>query len=70
MCKTSFKVVVSYDGTRSAKEVVNDAIASKVRRIIIYHLPQVINRYIIVLSQTITLTCTLAVKSYRKKKNN
>lgn len=32
MCKTSFKVVVFYDGTRSAKEVLNDAIASKVRR--------------------------------------
>ena len=32
MCKTNFTVVVFYDGTRSAKEVVNDAIASKVRR--------------------------------------
>ena len=32
MCKTNFMVVVFYDGTRSAKEVVNDAIASKVRR--------------------------------------
>ena len=32
MCKMSFKVVVFYDGTRSAKEVLNDAIASKVRR--------------------------------------
>ena len=32
MCKTNFTVVVFYDGTRSAKEVLNDAIASKVRR--------------------------------------
>lgn len=32
MCKTNFTVVVFYDGTRSAREVVNDAIASKVRR--------------------------------------
>ena len=32
MCKTSFKVTVFYDGTRTAKEVLNDAIAAKVRR--------------------------------------
>ncbi len=32
MCKTNFTVVVFYDGTRSAKEVLNDAITSKVRR--------------------------------------
>ena len=29
MCKTSFKVTVFYDGTRTAKEVLNDAIAAK-----------------------------------------
>ena len=32
MCKTSLKVTVFYDGTRTAKEVLNDAIAAKVRR--------------------------------------
>ena len=32
MCKTNFSVVIFYDGTRSAKEVLNNVIASKVRR--------------------------------------
>ncbi len=32
MCKTSFKVTVFYDGTWTAKEVLNDAIAAKARR--------------------------------------
>ena len=31
MCKTSFKVTVFYDGTRTAKEVLNDAIAVTVQ---------------------------------------